>query len=139
VLEIKLRIRCPFPKCFERIAEELAILEARPKTWGFVPELGGNRADDVADRSEESGFAPMSPRLEEHMKGARRRSSLPNLLTESPAATLGDKLVARQISPCDDGLRAGAMRHHANGQLIAPEVPAQPVVRDLDFHVSLLR
>ena len=61
VLEIELRIRCPFSKRFQCIAEELAILEARPKTWRFVPELRGNGADNVADRSEERGFAPMSP------------------------------------------------------------------------------
>jgi len=109
VLEIEFCVRYPFPKGFQRVAEEFAVLEARPKTRGFVPELRRNGADNVADRSEECGFAAMSPRLEEHMKGARRRSSLPNFLTESPTAALGDKLVARQISPCDDGLRAGAM------------------------------
>ena len=109
VLEVEVRLRLPLLERLQRLAQELTVLQGRHSQGSFFSGAAGRRAEDPAQGRKKSRFTAMSPRFEEHMKGARRRPSLPNFLTESPAAALGDKLIARQIAPCDDGLCAGSM------------------------------
>jgi hypothetical protein len=53
MLEIKLRRRQPFPKRLERLAKELAILQARPTLCDVLPCPRAGRADNPAHRGKE--------------------------------------------------------------------------------------
>src|ERR1700722_4935104 len=78
----------------------------------------------------------MSPGFEENMNRGRRRSPSALIRVESPTLPLGDQLIACEPTPGAHRLRARAMGHHAKRELIAPEVAAESVVRDVNVHKS---
>jgi hypothetical protein len=137
VLEIKVGVGLPLPESFQRLTQELARFKTRQLFRGFLTCACARRSDNPAHRGEDSRLAAVPSRFEEYMKGAGCRSALALVRIKPPPPPLSFQLIARQAAPPTDSLRAGAVRHHADGQLIAPEVAAQPVVLDVDFHLTL--
>jgi hypothetical protein len=134
LLEIKVGLRLPLLENFQCIAQEFAVLETGESLGGFVAGLCTRGTNDPAQRCKESGFAAVSLGSEEAMKGAGGGTAASVFWSKPPTPPLCDELVAGQAAPCNDGLSARAMRHHADGQLITPEVSAQLVVCDVNFH-----
>ena len=138
VLEVEVRLRLPLLERLQRLAQEFAVLQAGQSQGGCFPGARARRTEDPAQGRKQRRFTAMSPRFEEHMKGARGRTPAPFLGIKSPAPALRRHLIGSQSAPLTDRLRACAVRHHADGELIASKVPAQPVVGDMDFHMPAL-
>ena len=134
VLKIKLGVWLPLPEGLQRLTEKLSVLKTRQSLRGFLSRSCSRRAQYSAYRREDSRFTAVPFRFEEDMECAGCRSPAAFVRIEPPTPPLCHQLIASQSAPFTDGLRAGAMRHHSKGELIAPEVAAEPVVRDMNVH-----